>query len=157
MFGLGKKRIIISAPVEGYSIPISSVNDPAFSNDILGCGIAIKPSSNRIVAPARGTINVIFKTGHAVGLTTDNGIEILIHVGLDTVKLKGQYFTIRCKNGERVKKGDVLIEFDREAIDACGYDTVTPVVICNPQDFSEITFIDPAFVQEGSDLIYIKK
>ena len=157
MFNLGKKKISIASPVAGSSAPISTVNDPAFTGGALGCGIAVKPYANRVVAPANGTIDLMFETGHAVTMITDDGVELLIHVGLDTVKLRGQHFIIRCKSGDRVKKGDVLIEFDREAIDGRGYDTVTPVVICNPQDFREVIFIDPGFVYEGSDLIYIKR
>ncbi len=126
------------APVKGECVPVTDVSDPTFGQEILGKGIAIKPTEGKVVAPCDGTIDMIFDTGHAVSMTAAFGAEILIHVGLDTVELKGQHYKIIAKNGQKVKKGDLLIEFDPEAIKAAGYDTITPVVICNSDDFSEI-------------------
>ena len=132
----GKEKLAICAPVAGEAVPISEVSDPTFGEEILGKGIAIRPSEGRIVAPCDATVDMMFETGHAVSLQGENGVEILIHVGLDTVALKGKHYTIHAKSGDKVKKGDLLMEFDHEAIAAEGYDTITPVVICNSPDFA---------------------
>lgn len=126
------------APAAGEAIPLSEVKDPAFSQGILGQGVGIKPSEGRILAPCDGTVAQMFDTGHAVSLETAFGAEILIHVGLDTVELKGQGFTIHAKAGDKVKKGQLLIEFDIPAITAAGYDVTTPVVICNSDEFNDV-------------------
>ncbi len=132
----GKKTDGIYAPVAGQAVAIQEVNDPTFSEEMLGKGIAIKPSIGKVVAPCDASVDMMFETGHAVSLVADCGAEILIHVGLDTVNLKGQHFTVHAKNGDKVKKGDLLMEFDVEAIAAAGYDTITPVVICNSGDYN---------------------
>lgn len=131
--------IQIFAPVAGEAVPITEVSDPTFGEKILGDGCAIKPSEGKVVAPCDGTVEQIFETGHAVTLTSPGGAEILIHIGLDTVELKGKHYTIHAHDGDKVKKGDLLIEFDAAAIAAEGYDTITPIVICNSDDFSSIT------------------
>ena len=130
--------IQIFAPVSGEAVPISEVSDPTFGEKILGDGIAIKPAEGKVFAPCDGTVEQIFETGHAVTLTSEGGAEILIHVGLDTVELKGKHYTIHAHDGDKVKKGDLLIEFDTAAIVADGYDVITPVVICNSDDYSTI-------------------
>lgn len=132
----GKKTDGIYAPVAGQAVAIQEVNDPTFSEEMLGKGIAIKPSAGKVVAPCDASVDMMFETGHAVSLMADCGAEILIHVGLDTVNLKGKHFTVHAKNGDKVKKGDLLMEFDPEAIAAEGYDTITPVVICNSGDYA---------------------
>lgn len=125
------------APVVGNAVPVTEVPDPTFAECMLGNGIAIIPSEGKVVAPCDATVDSMFETGHAVSLVAaSNGAEILIHVGLDTVMLKGKHFTIHCKSGDQVKKGDLLIEFDNEAIKAEGYNTITPVLVCNSDDFS---------------------
>lgn len=121
------------------AVPLSEVNDPTFSQEILGKGAAVQPSEGRIVSPVDGTVELMFDTGHAVSLHSASGADILIHVGLDTVQLAGKHFTVHKKNGDPVKKGDLLIEFDIPAIQAAGYDTVTPVIICNTEAFSSVT------------------
>lgn len=131
----GKKTDGIYAPVAGQAVAIQEVNDPTFSEEMLGKGIAIKPSAGKVVAPCDASVDMMFETGHAVSLMADCGAEILIHVGLDTVNLKGKHFTVHAKNGDKVKKGDLLMEFDPEAIAAEGYDIITPVVICNSGDY----------------------
>ncbi len=133
----GSEKIVYS-PVEGEAISIKDVSDPAFSEEIVGKGIAIKPSVGRVVAPADGIVTIVFETLHAVCITTDDGMEILIHVGLDTVKLNGKHYKGHVNVNDRVKCGDLLMEFDIEGIAAEGYDTTTPVVICNHDNFSEI-------------------
>ena len=130
--------IQLYAPVAGEAVPITEVSDPTFGEKILGDGIAVKPSEGKVFAPCDGTVEQIFETGHAVTLTSLGGAEILIHVGLDTVELKGKHYTIHAHNGDKVKKGDLLIEFDVAAITADGYDTITPIVICNTDEFTAI-------------------
>ncbi len=126
------------APVKGECVPVSEVSDPTFGQEILGKGVAIKPAEGKVVSPCDATVDMMFDTGHAVSLVADFGAEILIHVGLDTVELKGKHYTIHAKKGDKVKKGQLLIEFDPEAIKAEGYDVITPVIICNSDDYSEI-------------------
>ena len=134
----GDKGEKIHAPLKGRVIPVAEVNDPTFSGEMLGKGVAIKPEGNRIVSPVDGSVAMMFDTGHAVSLLSGGGAEVLIHVGLDTVKLRGQHFTVKARTGDAVKKGDVLIEFDLAAIAAAGYDTVTPIVITNTDDFKSV-------------------
>lgn len=134
----GASGISIPAPVAGKAVKLAEVNDPTFSQEILGKGCAIQPSEGKIVSPVDATVAMMFETGHAVSLETADGVELLIHVGLDTVMLKGAHFTPHCKSGDKVKAGDLLIEFDKDAIAAAGYDTVTPVVVCNADDFSDV-------------------
>ncbi len=135
IFG-GKSTDGIFAPVAGEAVAINQVNDPTFGEEILGKGIAIRPSEGKVYAPCDATVDMMFETGHAVSLIADCGAEILIHVGLDTVNLKGQHYHVIAQNGDKVKKGDLLMEFDHEAIAAAGYDTITPVVICNSGDYT---------------------
>ena len=129
---------VLSAPLAGEAVAISEVNDPTFSEEILGKGVAIKPTGNQIVAPCDGTVEMMFDTGHAVSMTSTQGAEILIHVGLETVSLKGKHYQVHAGNGDKVTKGQLLITFDREAIAAEGFDTITPIVICNSDQFSDM-------------------
>ncbi len=135
LFG-GKAMDSICAPITGEAVAIKEVNDPTFSEEILGKGIAIRPTEGKVYAPCDATVDMMFETGHAVSLIADCGAEILIHVGLDTVNLKGQHYNVIAQNGDKVKKGDLLMEFDHEAIAAAGYDTITPVIICNSADYA---------------------
>lgn len=132
----GKEANALCAPVAGDVIALSEVNDPTFAMELVGKGVAVRPVANTIVAPCAGTVDMVFETGHAITLVADCGAEILIHVGLDTVNLQGAHFAVKAKAGDKVEKGDLLIEFDREAIAAAGYDTVTPMVVCNPDQFA---------------------
>lgn len=134
----GKTKNVLCAPVSGETVALSEVNDPTFAMELVGKGIAIRPSANTVVAPCAGTVDMVFETGHAVTLMAPWGAEILIHIGLDTVNLKGAHFSAKVKAGDKVEKGDLLIEFDREAIKAAGYDTVTPMVVCNPDQFKTL-------------------
>ena len=149
--------IKIGAPVSGTLVSIKEVSDPTFSDEILGKGVAVIPSSGRICAQADGTVSTVFPTGHAATLTTEDGVEILIHVGLDTVKLDGKHFTIHAQEGQKVSKGDLLLEADIEQIKAEGYDTITPVVICNSDDFSEVHLSEPGEVSQGDEMISLQK
>ena len=137
-FMKGKKELTLGAPVKGECIPIGEVADPTFADEILGKGMAIRPSDGRVYASADGKISTVFPTGHAVGLTTADGAELLIHVGLDTVQLKGKHFQALVQADQQVKKGDLLLEADLEAIRGEGYDTVIPMIICNSDEYSDI-------------------
>ena len=136
----GKKEEInpnhIYAPMAGEAVAISEVPDPTFSGGMLGNGIAIKPTDGKVYAPVNGTVDTMFETGHAVSLISDNGIEILIHVGLETVSLNGAPFQVKCQNGQKVKKGDLLFVADLDAIKAAGLPTITPVLVCNSDDYT---------------------
>ncbi|MDR2572109.1 MAG: PTS glucose transporter subunit IIA [Oscillospiraceae bacterium] len=156
MFGFKAKKIEIPSPLDGNVVPISELSDPVFSDDILGKGIAVIPSGGRIISPADALITMMFDTGHAVSLETDSGVELLIHVGIDTVKLKGEHYTICKQTEDRVKTGDVLMKFNAQAISDSGYETVTPVVICNPDSFKTISFAPKGPIKEGETLITIK-
>ncbi|QOV19892.1 PTS glucose transporter subunit IIA [Blautia liquoris] len=158
MFGklkgvLGKTKNVVLAPVQGEVCPLSEVKDPTFSTEMLGRGVSIKPERGRIVAPADGVITTLFETKHAVSITTDFGAEILIHVGLDTVKLKGKYFVSYAETDDRVKKGDLLIEFDMDNIKKAGYEVITPVVICNSDRFPNMETTTGQRVKELDEII----
>ena len=131
----GKAMDEFYAPMAGKAVPITEVPDPTFAEGMLGNGIAIIPAEGKVYAPCNAKVDMMFETGHAVSLTTDNGVEMLIHVGIDTVNLQGKHYTVHCQAGDKVKKGQLLIEFDKDAIAAEGYDTITPVVVCNSDDF----------------------
>lgn len=126
------------SPIKGEVKPLSEVNDSTFSSGIMGRGFAIQPEEGKVVSPVTGKITTIFKTKHAIGITSDNGAEILIHVGIDTVKLNGKHFTSHVKDGDFVEMGDTLVTFDIDAIKAEGYDLITPVIITNPDRYQSI-------------------
>lgn len=151
------KNIFIGSPIEGMAISIKEVNDPTFSEEMLGKGVAIIPSNGRVVAPVDGEISVLFETKHAVSIKSEQGIEILIHIGLDTVKLKGEAFTTYVKVGDKVKAGDLLIEFDIEKIKSSGYDITTPIVICNTLELSDVKENKIGKVNELDNIIEITK
>ena len=130
-----KKNDEIFAPIAGQAVPVTEVPDPTFSSGMLGNGVAILPTDGKVYAPCNATVDMMFTTGHAVSLVADCGAEILIHVGLETVGLEGKCFTVHVQNGQKVKKGDLLIEADLEGIKAAGLNTITPVVICNTDDY----------------------
>lgn len=131
----GKPMNGFYAPVAGHAVPVSQVPDPTFAEGLLGKGIAIEPVEGRVFAPCDATVDMMFETGHAVSLIADCGAEVLIHVGLDTVTLKGKHFTIHAANGDKVRKGDLLIEFDKEAIQQLGFSVITSMLICNSSDY----------------------
>ena len=136
----GKKEEInpnhVYAPMAGEAVGISEVPDPTFSSGMMGNGIAIKPTDGKVCSPVNGTVDTMFETGHAVSLISDSGIEVLIHVGLETVGLNGAPFQVKVSNGQKVKKGDLLMIADLEAIQAAGLPTITPVLICNTDDYT---------------------
>ncbi|MBO7252890.1 MAG: PTS glucose transporter subunit IIA [Oscillospiraceae bacterium] len=131
----GKPVDSLYAPIAGKAVPITQVPDPTFAEGMLGNGIAVEPVEGKIYAPCDATVDMMFETGHAVTLVADFGAEILIHVGLETVGLEGKPFTVHVANGDKVKKGQLLLEADLEAIKAAGLPTVTPMLICNTDDY----------------------
>ena len=131
----GKKTDDIYAPMAGKAVPITQVPDPTFAEGMLGNGIAIEPTDGKVYAPCDATVDMMFTTGHAVSLVADCGAEILIHVGLETVGLEGKPFTIHVANGDKIKKGQLMIEVDLDAVKEAGLPTITPVLICNTDDY----------------------
>ena len=131
----GKKLEAYYAPIAGKVVPITEVPDPTFAEGMLGNGIAIEPAEGKVYAPCDATVDMMFTTGHAVSLVADNGAEILIHVGLETVSLEGKPFTVHTANGDKVKKGQLLIEVDLDAVKAAGLPTITPMVVCNTDEY----------------------
>ena len=160
MFQFFKKKqdsaFYLGAPVKGMAVDFKEVKDPTFSTGMLGQGAAVIPSEGKIYAPADGEIAMVFDTLHAVSMTAENGVEILIHVGLDTVELKGQGFEGHVKAGDKVKKGDLLLTVDLEAVKAAGYDVVTPMLVCNTDDYAAVEGISGKEVAPGENLVSIK-
>ncbi|WP_430616565.1 PTS system beta-glucoside-specific transporter subunit IIABC [Enterococcus sp. DIV0176] len=154
---LSSGRHNLKSPLTGKVLPLSEVADQVFSSGAMGKGIAIEPEKGELVAPADGEITTIFPTGHAVGLTTTDGIEILMHIGMDTVELNGTGFETVVKQGDQVKAGDLLAKFDIEAIHAAGYSTVTPIVITNTDQFADVLELDQKEIISNEDFLAIVK
>ena len=133
------KEIRLDSPLNGELVELSKVNDPAFASGAMGFGAAVKNPEGKVYAPVDGEVTVFFETKHAIGIHGVNGEDLLIHVGLDTVKLNGEHFTAHVEQGAAVKKGQLLLEFDAEAIKAAGYDVTTPFVVTNSSEFEKIT------------------
>ncbi|HJC10878.1 MAG TPA: glucose PTS transporter subunit IIA [Candidatus Blautia merdigallinarum] len=151
-----KEEILVS-PVKGKVIPLTEVSDETFASEMLGTTVAVEPADGKIIAPCDGEISNIFDTGHAVCLTTKTGGELLIHVGIDTVKLEGKGFTKKVSDGDKVHAGDVLIEADLEVIKAAGYPAATMVILTNPEDFSAVEKAEPGEVREDSPVMKLEK
>lgn len=152
----GKQEAEIKSPVNGKVILLSEVKDEAFAAEALGKGIAIVPRDGKICAPCDGVVSALFPTGHAVGITSAEGAEVLIHVGMDTVKLNGAGFTVHVSEGQRIKAGDLLMEADLEVIKRAGYDTTTPVIITNTEEYSEVKSAGEGMVKAGDPVIMLK-
>ncbi|MCM3133397.1 beta-glucoside-specific PTS transporter subunit IIABC [Paenibacillus polysaccharolyticus] len=146
----------VYSPITGEVKPLSEVPDPAFSEEIMGKGFAIQPTEGRVVSPINGTVFSLSKSGHAIGLVSDTGAEMLIHIGIDTVKLKGQFFSPKVQAGTKVSVGDVLMEFDREEIEKAGYTTITPVIITNMHQYTSIESAGRTTVKE-QELLFTAK
>lgn len=146
---------IISSPVTGKVIPLSDVPDEAFRTEVLGKGVAVIPYDNNLYAVASGVVETVAETGHAISILCDNGAEILLHIGIDTVKLKGRCFEAKVKNGQKVKKGDLLITFDRESALKEGFNMTIPVIVCNYDEFNKIEIIGKNDINNGDDLMKI--
>ena len=151
-----RKAEVLLSPLEGEVVLLAEVNDPTFAEEILGKGVAVRPVGGRVCAPADGRLVSVFETGHAFGMITDHGAEVLVHVGLDTVNLKGKYFTVKKAAGDTVKAVDVILEFDADAIKAEGYDVITPVVISNHFGYEAVETIASAHVKTGEALLELR-
>jgi PTS system beta-glucosides-specific IIC component len=148
---------ILGAPIEGEAVESAEISDPTFGMELLGKGMAIKPAVGKVYAPVNGTVTMVFDTKHAISITSEGGAEILIHIGLDTVSLNGAPFTIHVNADDKVKKGDLIAEFDMDAIKAAGLETITPVIICNTDDFKDVVRFTGKMVKPGDDIIELVK
>ena len=146
-------HLTICSPLTGIAATLSEVNDPVFAEEMMGKGIAIIPTIGQVVAPFDGEIITVFRTLHAVTMKGENGAEIIIHVGLDTVSLNGQYFESHVADGTYVRKGDLLLTFDLDKIKEEGYDVITPIVITNSSDFQSVETIKKKEVNSGDLLL----
>ena len=150
------KDTVLSACLNGTVVPLADVKDEAFASGVLGDGIAIEPTDGELVAPADGEISSTFETHHAVGMTTADGAELLMHIGIDTVKLGGKHFTYLVNEGDKVKKGQPLIRFELEAIKAEGYPVTTPLIVCNTDDYAAVAAKASGTVKQGDALLELK-
>ena len=150
------KDTVLFACLNGTVVPLAEVKDEAFASGALGDGIAIEPIDGELVAPADGEISSTFETHHAVGMTTVDGTELLMHIGIDTVKLGGKHFTYLVNEGDKVKKGQPLIRFDLEAIKAEGYPVTTPLIVCNTDDYAAVAAKASGTVKQGDALLELK-
>ena len=150
------KDTVLAACLTGTVVPLAEVKDEAFASGALGDGIAIEPIDGELVAPADGEISSTFETHHAVGMTTVDGAELLMHIGIDTVKLGGKHFTYLVNEGDKVRKGQPLIRFDIEAIKAEGYPVTTPLIVCNTDEYAAVTPKASGTVKQGDALLELK-
>ena len=148
-----KRDETVGSPLQGRTICLSQVKDEAFAQNVLGRGLAIQPENGEVYAPFDGKIMTLFPTKHAIGLVSDHGCEVLIHVGLDTVNLNGKYFTAYVKEGDRITKGQKLLEFDLAQMKQEGYILDTPVIITNYEEYQEIAVKENQDVKAGDVLL----
>ncbi|GMS55071.1 sucrose-specific PTS transporter subunit IIBC [Enterococcus raffinosus] len=148
---------VLSAVVTGEVLPLKEVKDPVFSTEMMGKGVAIIPESDQLFAPADGVLTVMYDSKHAYGIQADSGAEILIHIGIDTVNLAGQFFSTNKKKGERVKKGELLGTFDREAIKKAGYDDTVMLLVTNSAAYGDVSTLDKPTVTQGEDILAVSK
>lgn len=151
----GLEGELVGAVAEGTAIPLSQVNDKAFSSEIMGKGIAVKPAADQVYAPVDGEVACLFPTKHAIGIKSDSGVELLIHIGIDTVQLDGKHFTAHVEQGQRVKRGQLLVEADMLAIEAEGYDTTTMLIVTNTAQFLDVIPVAPDKIGREDDCLRV--
>jgi beta-glucoside PTS system EIICBA component len=149
------KKVEILSPLTGKIVPLHDVSDKVFASEAMGKGIAVMPAEGKVYSPVSGVITTLFNTKHAIGITSDDGVEILIHVGVDTVQLNGNHFTSRVKQGDKIKAGDLLLDFDIEKIKEAGYDVVTPIIVTNHADLGELETTNVKEITARDNLISI--
>ena len=157
MFEKNAKTISLKAVEDGRTIPMDEVNDQTFAQELLGPGIAIVPSNGTVVSPINGTIATVMDTKHAVCIQGEDGLELIVHAGLDTVELNGKYYQTYKEIGDQVKAGDVLLEFDLEEITKAGYDVTTPIVITNLGEYKITKCLTGQQVKAGEEVIQLTK
>jgi len=145
------------SPLTGIAVPLSEVNDRVFAEELMGKGAAVIPTVGRVISPCNGEIISIFRTLHAITIKADNGAEIIIHVGLETVALDGKYYESHVQDGQRVKKGDSLLTFDLHKIKEEGYDVITPIVVTNSSEYQNINMTEEKEVSCGGLLLSLVK
>lgn len=149
----GLKDETLQSPLTGEIVALADVPDEVFASGVLGKGIAVNPSEGKIFAPADAEVTTLFPTGHAIGLKTSNGAELLIHIGMDTVKMNGDGFKTHVAQGDTVKQGQLLIEFDIKKIKAAGYPIITPVIVTNSADYKDVVPAEGKNITSGENLI----
>ena len=147
----------VKTPVAGRIIKQENLGDYAFSSGAMGPCVGIAPTSERVVAPFDGVVKTIFPTKHALVVISDDGVQLLIHIGIDTVKLDGKGFKSKVNDGDTVKTGQLLVEFSTKKIEKAGYSTETPVIVINHKDYKSIEFTTKTEVAEGDEIIFIEK
>lgn len=149
-------NIVMKTPIIGEVKAISEVDDKIFSQEVMGKGVAVLPTEGKVYAPFNGVVETLFHTKHAVGLKSKDGVEVLIHVGLDTVNLEGKHFLAHVEQGQEVKCGDLLVEFDYEAIKKAGYDTIVPIVVTNSEQFKNVNIVGSGSIVKDKELLVLE-
>ena len=147
----------VASPLDGTVVPLDTVPDPVFAGGVMGPGVAIEPTGDTVYSPGAGVVAAAQPTGHAFGLQLDNGAEVLIHVGIDTVNLKGEGFDVKVRNGDRVEVGTPLVSFDRAVIEKAGYPLITPVIVLNADQFDTVDPVALGPTTHGSPLLDIQQ
>ena len=151
-----KQDAVMAAHMNGTVVPMAEVQDEAFATCVLGEGVAIEPAEGKLFAPADAVVDNLFDTHHAIGLVTGDGVEVLLHIGINTVELGGKHFEAHVQVGDKVKKGDLLLSFDIDAVKAAGYLCTTPMIICNTDDYQSVTPLAPGKIQSGTPILEVQ-
>ncbi|WP_416151684.1 beta-glucoside-specific PTS transporter subunit IIABC [Salipaludibacillus sp. HK11] len=149
------ETVEIASPIKGQVVPLQNVSDQVFSSEAMGKGVAILPTEGKVYAPVNGVVTTLFKTKHAIGITSENGVEILIHVGIDTVQLDGEHFAAHIEQGATIKSGDLLLEFNVDKIKEAGYDVITPIIVTNHDELGEVKITEKETVEANENMMTI--
>lgn len=147
--------VLVYTPLAGKVTPVTQMKDAVFTQELLGKGIAVEPTIGRLLSPVDGSVSALYTTKHALCITTDSGLELLLHIGENTVNLGGAHFTARVKKGDAVKAGQLLMEFDIPAIHRAGYSVTTPVIVIDPDSYDRILFTDSLHIDSGQVLLRV--